>query len=70
MYFQICSNSAYPQHSGEQYRTNGPLVVDNMKRTAFCLENYGSFKGSSTCCVRYVPSDLKMTEKYGSLNST
>ena len=26
--FQVCSNSAYPQHSGEQYRTNGPLVVD------------------------------------------
>ena len=26
MYFQICSNSAYPQHSGERYRTNGPLV--------------------------------------------
>ena len=31
MYFQLCSNSAYPQHSGERYRTNGPLVVDNMK---------------------------------------
>ena len=26
MYFQVCSNSAYPQHSGERYRTNGPLV--------------------------------------------
>ena len=25
MYFQICSNSAYPQHSGERYRTSGPL---------------------------------------------
>ena len=22
MYFQICSNSTYPQHSGERYRTN------------------------------------------------
>ena len=21
-----CSNSSYPQHSGERYRTNGPLV--------------------------------------------
>ena len=21
MYFQVCSNSAYPQHSGERYRT-------------------------------------------------
>ena len=27
MYFQVCSNSAYPQHSGERYRTNGPLVL-------------------------------------------
>ena len=26
MYFQDCSNSTYPQHSGERYRTNGPLV--------------------------------------------
>ena len=26
MHFQVCSNSAYPQHSGERYRTNGPLV--------------------------------------------
>ena len=26
MYFQVCSDSAYPQHSGERYRTNGPLV--------------------------------------------
>ena len=34
-----------------------------------CLKNYRSFKGSSTCCVHYVPSDLKRTEKYGSLNT-
>ena len=26
MYFQVCSNSAYPQHSGERYRTSGLLV--------------------------------------------
>ena len=26
MYFQVCSNSTYPQHSGERYKTNGPLV--------------------------------------------
>ena len=26
MCFQVCSNSTYPQHSGERYRTNGPLV--------------------------------------------
>ena len=28
LYFQVCSNSAYPQHAGERYRTNGPLVED------------------------------------------
>ena len=27
MYFQACSNSAYPVHSGEGYRTIGPLVM-------------------------------------------
>ena len=27
MYFQVCSNSAYPQHSGKRYRTNDPLVL-------------------------------------------
>ena len=27
MYFQVCSNSAYPQHSGERYRIIGPLVI-------------------------------------------
>ena len=51
----------------------GPMVLwwlTTWKRTAFCLENYGSFKGSSTCCVRYVPSDLKRTETYGSLSGT
>ena len=26
MYFQVCSNSAYPQHSGDRSRTNGHLV--------------------------------------------
>ena len=26
MYVQVCSNSAYPQHSGDRYSTNGPLV--------------------------------------------
>ena len=26
MYFQVCSNSTYPQHSGERYRTSYPLV--------------------------------------------
>ena len=27
MYFQVCSNSTYPQHSDERYRINGPLVM-------------------------------------------
>ena len=26
MYFQVCYNSAYPQHSAERYMTNGSLV--------------------------------------------
>ena len=26
MYFQVCSNSTYPRHSGERYGTNSPLV--------------------------------------------
>ena len=26
LYFQVCSNSTYPQHSCERYRTSGPLV--------------------------------------------
>ena len=26
-YFQVCSNSAYAQHSGERYRTNDPLIL-------------------------------------------
>ena len=34
MYFQVCSNSSYPQHSGERYRTNSILVL-------FVLEFYG-----------------------------
>ena len=53
------------------------VIVDNMKEDSVLFERkkkkkYGSFKGSSTCCVRYVyvPSDLKRTEKYGSLNRT
>ena len=29
MYFQACSNSAYPQHSGERHRTIGPLISFN-----------------------------------------
>ena len=28
MFFQACSMSAYPMHSGERYRTNGPLVLN------------------------------------------
>ena len=37
MYFQVCSNSGYPQHSGERYKTNVFLV--------FCLLwNFSQFK--------------------------
>ena len=44
------------------------FIVGNMKKDCVLLEkkkkkNYGSFKGSSMCCVRYVPSDLKKVRK-------
>ena len=39
------------------------LLLTIWKRTTFCLKKYGSFKRSSTCCVRYVPSDLKKDGK-------
>ena len=41
------------------------LLLTIWKRTAFCLKNYGNFKGLFMCCVCYVPSDLRRTEKYG-----
>ena len=46
------------------------VIVDNMKEDCVLLEKLRSFKGSSTCCVRYAHSDLKRTEKYGISNST
>ena len=36
MYFQVCSNSTDPQHSGERYRISGPLV---------CIKNYTGTQG-------------------------
>ena len=39
MYFQVCSNSTYPQHSGERYRTNGPLVVHYLWNFVLNLAN-------------------------------
>ena len=36
MYFQVCSNSTYPQHSGERYRTSGPLVFHHLERINIC----------------------------------
>ena len=41
MYFQACSNSAYPQHSGERYRTNGPLVP--FSRPSFTASTMSAF---------------------------
>ena len=32
IYFQAYSYSAYPMHSGERYRTNGPLVFIKVLR--------------------------------------
>ena len=39
LYFQICSNSAYPQHSGERYSTNGPLVIIVPERKCNVADN-------------------------------
>ena len=39
MYFQVCSNSTYPQHSGERYRTNGPLVFLIVALVFYLLPN-------------------------------
>ena len=43
------------------------VIVDNMKENCVLLEKNTE---ASKCCMRYLPSDLKMTEKYGSLNGT
>ena len=39
MYFQVCSNSVYPQHSGERNRTNGPLVLIMIPPSSTCKNN-------------------------------
>ena len=65
MYFQICSNSTYPQHLGEQYRTSGPLVITiiiiiQMQRSLIQLKAYITEVRSSVrntdkdTCVRSV----------------
>ena len=38
--FQVCSNSAYPQHSGERYRTCDPLVFRLVLRAAYWIWLY------------------------------
>ena len=45
---------------------NCSIIVDNMKEDCVLLKKLRS----CMCCVRYVPSDLKRTEKYGNLNGT
>ena len=60
MYFQVCSNSIYPQHSGERYRTNGPLVHNLTTKIytltcpvpfAFATIQTSIIKGLTTCNV-------------------
>ena len=46
------------------------LIVENMNEDCVLLEKLRKLQESSTCCVRYVSSDLKRTEKYRSLNGT
>ena len=47
MYFQACSYSAYSMHSGERYRTNGPL--DNCCVNGWTL-NWWVYLVSSSMC--------------------
>ena len=37
MYFQVCSNSAYPQHSGERYRSGSVLLEGKPRCDAYYL---------------------------------
>ena len=48
MYFQVCSNSTYAQHSGERYRTNGPLVF--LFQRKFSSSTLGSTTLENTLC--------------------
>ena len=70
MYFKVCSNSAYPQHSGERCRTNGPLVVDNMKVDGVLLGKLQKLQRVVHVLCALCAPDLERTEKYGSLNGT
>ena len=38
MYFQVCSKSACQQHSGERYRTNGPLIIEVLRQASHTPE--------------------------------
>ena len=40
MYFQVCSNSAYPQHSCERNRTIGPPVLTQSYHYTVSLYKY------------------------------
>ena len=49
IYFQACSNSAYPMHSGERYRSNGPLAFIKVGRA----HGFGTGKAISVCTRPY-----------------
>ena len=59
LYFQVCSNSAYPQYLGERYRSNGPLVLNYIINPAYgsswkCLHRSMT---NTTDVLRYVGND-------------
>ena len=56
MYFQVCSNSTYPQHSGERYSINGPLVyiISSFGHPEELFLRPGN--SSASVCPSYCPS--------------
>ena len=48
MYFQVCSNPSYPQHSGERYRTNG-LLVNIIQLKFLLLQTFDGRSNLGTC---------------------
>ena len=59
LYFQVCSYSAYPQHSGEPYRTNGLLVI-----TCWLVWTRTNLICQKLCCKRDKLSGLTKPRKW------
>ena len=49
-YFEVYPNSEYPQHSGERYKTNGPLVLV-CDMVCPCTKRKARFIANSSSCT-------------------